>query len=357
MSTAIPLTHLIDPPCALESLGLNPVEQRVYLTVMQYPRSTLDHLAAHLRLARSRAHAALKSLHVSGLVVISQGRPCTYRPVAPDTANAPPIAARGGRLTQFAATVAPSNTGDMSSNRPRGRSRSHMMEVLESQHEVLHAISTIQRSAKQECLYLDKPPYVSGPGDIADPGELAALKRGVASRTLIDIKALEIPGVTARVRTCMNAGAEVRIASHLPLKLLIADGDIGLVPMNLHALDGPVLLLRGSSLLDAVRMFSELLWANASPCRFSRSGDLKAFNHAVKLPIEIDQLIPRLAAGRNDKAIAHDLGLSARTFERRMDQFMKDLNARTRFQAGWLAAHRFASGPGAASIAEPASAT
>jgi len=42
----------------------------------------------------------------------------------------------------------------------------------------------------------------------------------------------------------------------------------------------------------------------------------------------------------NDKSIAQEFGISARTLERRILELLKMLDSRTRFQAGWQAAHR-----------------
>jgi DNA-binding NarL/FixJ family response regulator len=52
------------------------------------------------------------------------------------------------------------------------------------------------------------------------------------------------------------------------------------------------------------------------------------------------QLLALLAGGLNDKAIASELDVSTRTLDRRILKLMRGLGARTRFQAGWIAAQR-----------------
>jgi DNA-binding NarL/FixJ family response regulator len=42
----------------------------------------------------------------------------------------------------------------------------------------------------------------------------------------------------------------------------------------------------------------------------------------------------------NDKSIAQELGISARTLERRILDLFRSLDSKTRFQAGWQSAHR-----------------
>jgi len=51
-----------------------------------------------------------------------------------------------------------------------------------------------------------------------------------------------------------------------------------------------------------------------------------------------EQLIPLLAAGLNDKTIAHEAGMSRATLNRRIAELMKCFGTRTRFQLGLRAA-------------------
>jgi DNA-binding CsgD family transcriptional regulator len=51
-----------------------------------------------------------------------------------------------------------------------------------------------------------------------------------------------------------------------------------------------------------------------------------------------EELIHLLATGLNDKAIAHEAGISAATMTRRINDLMKSFDTRTRFQLGWRAA-------------------
>lgn len=51
------------------------------------------------------------------------------------------------------------------------------------------------------------------------------------------------------------------------------------------------------------------------------------------------ELIPLLASGLTDRAIARQLDISFRTVQRRVHRLMRELGADTRFQAGWLSAN------------------
>src|SRR2546430_2156592 len=90
---------------------------------------------------------------------------------------------------------------------------------------------------------------------------------------------------------------------------------------------------RDASSLDALVKLFDGLWARALPLHppgdGQRSGPLA------------QRLITLLLSGLTDEAIAHQLGLSHRTVQRRVAALMAELGAHTRFQAGVQAAlHR-----------------
>jgi DNA-binding NarL/FixJ family response regulator len=119
--------------------------------------------------------------------------------------------------------------------------------------------------------------------------------------------------------------------------MVMADRSIALIPLNLERPGSPSLLVRSSALLDALYAMFELLWNQAAPIAFTRAGMLRTGEPAAHLPTDAERLLPLLAAGLNDKAIAHELGISPSTLNRRIAELMKSVDARSRFQLGWLA--------------------
>ncbi len=151
---------------------------------------------------------------------------------------------------------------------------------------------------------------------------------------------MEVPDFVNSIRSDMKAGEEVRVVPELPLKLVLADHRLALIPLKLGELDSPALLVRSSSLLDALYGLFEMLWERAAPISFSQSNEPQVGALESEFSEEIKGLISLMAAGLNDKTIAYDLNISKRTLERRIAELMQALNARTRFQVGWLAALR-----------------
>ncbi|HEY0178572.1 MAG TPA: hypothetical protein VGC30_02940, partial [Dokdonella sp.] len=161
-------------------------------------------------------------------------------------------------------------------------------------------------------------------------------------RNILEADALRIPGKLENVRRLVAAGERTRVFDGLPMKMIVVDRRIALIPLDIARASESALLLRPSSLLEALCVLFEMLWRRATPIVLARAGALveDAPPARAGARAEPDQLVPLLAAGMNDKAIAHRLGVSARTLERRIVELSRELEARTRFQAGWRAALR-----------------
>ena len=322
---------------AFEPLGLAGVEERTYRVLLHRPDVSAAELASCLHLPDTRIRTLLSGLAAKGLAAVVRERPRRYRAIPPDIALDRLMRRQAEALARAGAAAA----ALVDEFRPaafRVIPGDDVIEILDTGERVRQAIVEVQRSAVTECICLDKPPYVTGPPHTVDPAEIEGLARGVAYRTLIDIDAAAMPGVAERARTCVEAGAQIRVASGLSMKLLIADDRVGLVPMSLASLGGPVLLVRASSLLEALREYFDVLWRRAMPVTFS-AAPTRPRTVDEQLQAEIErQILWQLAAGANDKAIVASLGLSSRTLDRRIDALMRKLDAKTRFQAGWLAA-------------------
>ena len=130
----------------------------------------------------------------------------------------------------------------------------------------------------------------------------------------------------------------------VPLRLTVADRELALLPLDVNDPHGAALLVRASPLLDGLNAIFDMIWSRATL-------DVAGANASPhSLGSELDAMIPLLAAGLNDKAIAHRLRISVRTLLRRVAKLSTELGARSRFQAGWAAALRL----GATSMPEVA---
>lgn len=326
----------------LSSLGIDEAEERAYRWILEHSGACAQELSGALALGPKKAQGLLESIEAKGLVTHSPERPRRYFPSAPDIALGALFLQQQKALLETQHTI--QELQEQVSVSQHSDEQKQMVELITSREAERQILEQMDRTVQHEFITLMRGPMrvsqLDVPAEKDHPAQREALKRGVSYRTVIDSKLLENPAFTDTIRSDMDAGEEIKVALNLPLKLVLVDHRIGLIPLNLGELDSPALLVRSSSLLDAFYELFEMLWERAAPISFNKASKLVASPADTKFGEEIKGLISLMAAGLNDKTIAYDLNISKRTLERRIAELMQVLNARTRFQVGWLAALR-----------------
>ncbi|MEV4082330.1 helix-turn-helix domain-containing protein [Nonomuraea fuscirosea] len=315
---------------ALSAVGVDADDERVYRDLLRRPRATLPELAEHTGRATVALRRAFTRLEALGLVSRMAGRPARFLATRPDVAVAALISRREEGLAQARlASIA------LLAETPRTENQSpeELVEVVQGQAAVVQRFTQLQQTATEELLVLDRPPYAQNPTE-QNAEEMNRLAHGVLVRGIYDVSALEIPGKLRLAQEAAAAGEQARISPEVPMKLAIADRKSAILPLSTtepaHA-DSAV-IVHSSTLLDALVTLFEVLWRAALPLPSAPS------TGHPELPDP--ELFTLLAAGLKDEAVARQLGVSLRTIHRRVSELMDLLGARTRFQAGLLAARR-----------------
>jgi DNA-binding CsgD family transcriptional regulator len=141
-----------------------------------------------------------------------------------------------------------------------------------------------------------------------------------------DRTAIDIPGGLEVIRQMIGQGEEARVAEGLPMKMLIADGALGLVPLRSADATAGIVMIHPSALLDALIALFEAFWRVAMPIR--RSGPISS----ASLTDQEEALLALLSAGMTDAAIAGHLGIGRRTVQRRIRGLMDRHGAQSRPQ-------------------------
>lgn len=279
-----------------------------------------------------RVQRSLAALERKGFITHSPEQAPRYFAAPPDVAVEALLARR-----QSEARAAITELRECSRAADERDAEERIVEVLNHEAAV-QVFQQVVRSADREILCLERLPALVSVIDRPDEAQLQRLAKGVRFRAITDSGLLNVPGSLNRLRIATQAGEQYRIYPSLPFKLVVSDRRIGLIPLNLARPDGPVLLVRSSSLLDALCEMFEMLWRAALPFALDHT-DMSRQHFPVQHSAgSADALLPLLASGLNDKTIEHELGISHRTLARRIGELMKRLGAATRFQAGWLAA-------------------
>ncbi|MBU7598416.1 LuxR family transcriptional regulator [Streptomyces sp. P38-E01] len=197
--------------------------------------------------------------------------------------------------------------------------------------------------ARNEVLRFDTPPYFWDSARGADT-EIAMLRRGIAHRAVYARASLAHPGhLTTNIQPCIDAGEQARVLPELPVKLTIIDDRIGFLGLSLADVDisGSLLVVRPSGLLTALRALFEACWERALPIQ--ATGVVVTTAPGARPGPTERRILAMLVAGVPDSQIIRELGVSRRTFFRRMELLMAQAGAASRFQLalqaqrrGWL---------------------
>jgi DNA-binding CsgD family transcriptional regulator len=163
-----------------------------------------------------------------------------------------------------------------------------------------------------------------------------AARRGVKTRALYQHTALRDRATRAYLKDLADIGARIRLISSLPGRSLVYDRKVALLPVPTAEPGRPGLaIVHEPNVVAWVVATFEQLWAEASPLE-----DVIDSPHPDDT--ELDQtraaILRLMAEGEKDEAISRRLSISVRTCRRHIADYMAQVGATSRFQAGVIAA-------------------
>ncbi|HEX6682474.1 MAG TPA: hypothetical protein VF062_06740 [Candidatus Limnocylindrales bacterium] len=316
-------------------LGLTRQEEAVYRIMLGRPDSSVAELARIAQLTEHEADQAVAGLTRRGLITATGGD---------QFAAAPPAVALGSLISERreelrSAELALAAFAEEHRAAMAGRTIGDLIEVVLGVDAVRQRFLQVQYAATQQLrLFVTSPFVAMPPGE--NPAEEAAISRGVRFRMVLDRETISGPGMTAEIADSLKQGAQIRVAPSLPMKLVLADADLALVPMAIQPGSEPgAVLLQRSGLLAALDALFEMVWRQAYPLELSKLDGDEVVEYSADAPTELDRkLLSLLVAGLTDQTAAAQLDLSLRTVQRRL-RFLMDLTGcESRLQLGWHAA-------------------
>ncbi|GIH21249.1 helix-turn-helix transcriptional regulator [Rugosimonospora africana] len=313
----------------LEPVGLNEIEEAIYLALLKGRGSTVVDLVREVGADPRRTRAAIARLKELGFVTHRHGSPARLSPVQPDVAVGALVARRRQELGDVERDAM-----QLSAAFPE-ELRTHpdeLVEVVVGRRAVAARFAQMAQRLEREMLVLDRPPYAQVVSEANGP-ELDALARGISVRGIYSPEAFELPGAFAQARRAEEAGEQARVHADVPMKLVVVDATTAMMPMTENGDVESSLVIHSPMVVAALVRLFELLWRQACPLvDWPRAGDERdGVDH---------ELLVMLGTGMKDEAIARELGISVRTLGRRIAGLLEKLGARTRFQAGLQAFRR-----------------
>ncbi|MGH3386365.1 MAG: helix-turn-helix transcriptional regulator [Nocardioidaceae bacterium] len=317
---------MVEDRRVLGTLGISAFSEDLYALLLERPGLSISESARRLDSTTARARDALHELESKGLATRSASRQPQFFPTSPELALGILLHQQEDELSRARAAI----TGYQETFvKASAVSPLHLVEVVLGHEAVLQRISQLQSVATQEILVFDKPPYEATEQQVTAT-EIDHLERGVRARVIYERSALEAPGQLATLRQLADLGEEARLLDRLPTKLMIADRRHAIVPLadDAPGVDG-IVLLNATPMLNALIALFESLWRTATPIGLRT--DPGPADRDV-LPAADKALLTLLSAGLKDDAMAHQLGVSRRTVQRRIRQLMVRLGVQSRTQ-------------------------
>src|SRR5215203_5927017 len=210
------------------------------------------------------------------------------------------------------------------------RSQTDEVRIIIGRDAILAANREICASAQKEICMFDKPPYGEDhAGSVeaitSESSEWQALERGAKLRCIYH------PGFDAerlKELTLFAAKGEDSRTAQVPMKLILVDAQIAMIPSMRSYLPGHELIMsvvRHPTLVEALQWLFEAVWDTAVPIAAAGPSD-----HDPRRQM----LVSLLMAGSTDSAIASSLGINVRSVRRWISDLMDQLGVTTRLQLG-----------------------
>lgn len=318
----------------LSVLGLDEAELAAYRMLVTGPSGTAMEVSGALGVSVGKATRVIASLEAKGLVARS-GTAIDH------VVASPPDIALGALIVEHQEGIRQAEL-EMRALRERYLAASssraeQVVDVVRGREAVRQRFNQLQRGARREVLEFVKGDVVAVSVD-ENVEEEAAISRGVTYRFLLERQTLERPGLMAAVSESIRDGVELRVTRELPIRLIVVDREIAMIPLAGATDDqsGGALLLRAGGLLDLAVSLFEVKWRDATRLDAVVDGAVEG----SELSARERQILLMLNAGLTDRTVATRLGLSARTVQRYVADMMERAEVDTRLQLGVQATRR-----------------
>ncbi|MFD9621955.1 LuxR C-terminal-related transcriptional regulator [Streptomyces virginiae] len=318
----------------------------MYEIALRHGSWTMVEVAARLGVAETVVEEALDRLESVGLLHPAPRTRSGYTAVAPEVALTRLFALEDRQLARHQAQVAHTRDAITAVMRDFLDLRSPLrrtleVEVLRTAEQVDSFLDGAASLARQDAWLMhagSTPPI-----PVLDAmllRILGMLGDGIEVRALFLHRHTRDPLMSGYLEELSRAGAQVRVATHLPQRMLVVDRDLAMVPVDPEDSARGACAVHGTELMPTLRAIYEHCWMLATPFAKDAVADSPA-----QQPMAVEEVLIRmLVEGMKDEAIARRLSVSSRTVSRMISALLDQLGVQTRFQAalelnrrGWLA--------------------
>lgn len=325
----------------LTLLGIDEKTEAVYRLMLTHHRWEVDEVGGHLGLPEQEIRKCVDNLVDLGLVRESRQTRGQWRPVSPDVGLKLLLHEREVALQnqqqQLAETQAATLRLVEEYTHLRSAAGHHEVEHLLGIDAVQVRLEELAHGCTSDCRsFMPGGARSAASMAVSKPLDEELVRRCVSVQALYQDSVRNDPASLSYARWLVEGGAAVRTAPVLPIRMVLFDREVALLPVDPENTRKGAVQLTGPGVISALAALFDQVWEAATPfdtapCR-ERNDDGLTGQEA--------QLLQLLAGGLTDEVAARRLGIGLRTVRRMMSDLMLRLDARSRFEAGARAAQR-----------------
>lgn len=323
----------------LNALGINKNAEAVYRLMLTRQDWGVAEIAAEVGTTESEVHDALDRLAELRLLRRSLESPGQLLPVTPAVAfqallqhQQAELMQRQQEFVQTQAAITELTAEYTNICCTASTCEGDRIDGLDAIQDRLEALAG---RATSECLsFMPGGAQSTRSLEASKPLDQAMLERGVRVLTVyLDSVRNDSPTLNY-ARWLTQLGGEVRTVPSLPLRTVIFDRDIAMVPVDPENSRSGAVQLSGAGVMAAMNALFDQVWATATPLGLGQQRTEEGPTPQER------EILSLLAQGFTDEVVGKRLCLGVRTVRRMMADISERLEARSRFEIGVKACTR-----------------
>lgn len=258
----------------LREIGLTANEAKIYINMLGRPLFKAAEIAQVAEVPRPKVYEALSNLLSKGFCFPVAGTVAQYSAIPPEEAL-PAYQQRQETELERTLHERRAKVGKLVEKleplHQAGRSETGLLryiDILSERGRVTQVANDLLNTADRSILIFEKEPYAQDQRTL-NSYEIAASQRGVEVRCIFEAS---VRNLNNRATLLRDAGAQVRVADNLPMKLIVTDDHAAMC-----ALRDPItgqqsitsLRIEHVDFTQAMRLLFESVWQTARPFNLS----------------------------------------------------------------------------------------